>query len=276
MLLKKLVGIVASGSVALGAMLAVNVAHAADDEDGSDFWRINVGARGWFNTWTTWFTVRQFTDLDFDDVVDPVEDSFLYWPASIDSDSRKMSVIPQLSVQVGDFLLAGSYMAKTKYKFTLPNPFDETDPFKVKTERKEFDVNLGYYFVPGVAASLGYKSMTQTFGGAKYKFSGPVAGISGSVPIGGNFGFYASFSYGALRLKDADGDKYDTAYALAEPGISYMIPTGNFAGLDAVVLTLGYRIQSMKTKDSDHDYIDVGNSLRDLTQGVSLGFSASF
>lgn len=250
---KKIFTAIARGTAALGiGLMACNTAYAQEAEEAveaapaADFWRLNVGVRAWSNDWTTWV----------DEQVTP--------NTVADADGKELALIPQISLQLGKFQIASSYMTSTEYTFKNIGP--------ATADRDELDVNVGYTVVPGLTVSLGYKSIKQEFNGvAEFEYTGPTIGFSGSVPLANNFGVYASFAYGMLDAEFAGGGEHDAKYVLAEPGVSYVIPTGNAGGLDAIVLTLGYRFQSVETEqDGGFD------SLRDITQGASFGVGASF
>lgn len=225
----------------------------ADDDAGQDFWRINVGVRGWYNQWTSWD--KAVVDLDNNQNPDSTV------ATSEDAYKSKVALIPQVSLQLGNFALASSYFNSTSYQFIDGG----------KATRKEFDINGGYSVMPGLTMSVGYKMVRQVFDSFEVKIAGPVLGFSGSAQLGNNFGIYANFAFGPFDAKFESGDSAKASYTLAEPGLSYVIPTGGGGGLDALVLTLGYRFQSVKIKDDS-----VSDRLFDNTRGITVGIAASF
>ncbi len=70
-------------------------------------------------------------------------------------------------------------------------------------KRKEYDINIGYYILPTLVISLGYKradiDRASDLIASSYKLKGLLAGVSGSAPIADRLSLYGSFAYGLAR-----------------------------------------------------------------------------
>jgi hypothetical protein len=206
---------------------------------------VSVGLRGWQTEWDT-FSYHVDTGNGNSVVVQaPAEDKFV--------------LLPVLSVRWRDFTGSLSLYPSTDHDFVNGG----------RGTRKEFDLNLGYFVTPGVALTLGYKKIEQADGPNVYALSGPVAGVSGTAPLGRDFALYGSFGMGWMKSTGSSTVKFDADYRLSELGIAYTVPTGGF--VRAVTLTAGYRTQVLTSKEA------LGNQDgRDLTQGFTLGAIATF
>lgn len=223
-------------AVALGA---TTLAHA--QQSGPSF---SVGLRAWHAQWDTF---SYTTDLNGDSVViqSPAKD--------------KLVMLPVLSVRWRDFTGAVSLYPSTDHEFANGD----------RGSRKEFDLNLGYYITPGVALTLGYKKIEQRGGTDVYALTGPVAGVSGTAPLGRDFSLYGSFGMGWMKSTGSSTVKFDADYRLSELGAAYTVPTGAF--VKAVTFTLGYRTQVLTSKEAT-----ANQDGRDLTQGFTFGAIATF
>lgn len=204
----------------------------------------SVGLRAWQ---TQWDTFSYTTDLNGDSVViqSPAKD--------------KLVLLPVISMRWHDFMGSISLYPSTDHEFVSGE----------RGTRKEFDLNLGYYLSPGVALTLGYKKVEQGGSSGVYALSGPVAGVSGTAPLGRDFSLYGSFGMGWMKSTSSSTVKFDADYRLSEIGAAYTVPTGTF--VKAVTFTLGYRTQVLTSKDALP-----GQDGRDLTQGFTFGALASF
>jgi hypothetical protein len=205
---------------------------------------VSVGVRAWNTQWDT-FTYR---------VIGVGNQVVIQAPAD-----EKLVLVPLMSVRYGDFVGSLSMYPSTDHRF-----FDG----EVRT-RKEFDVNLGYYVSPGVAVTLGYKKLEQKGSNDTYELSGPVAGVNGTAPLGGDFALYGAFGFGSMKSTSASTVKFDADYRLSELGVAYTLATPSIS--KALTFTLGYRTQVISSKDAA-----VGQDGRDLTQGLTLGVIATF
>jgi hypothetical protein len=204
---------------------------------------VSLGLRAWH---TQWDTFSYTLDQNGDSVVIQV-------PAQ-----DKLVLLPVLSVRWRDFTGSLSLYPSTEHEMLGGR----------RDKRKEFDLNLGYAVTPAVALTLGYKKIEQR-GSLLYALDGPVAGISGTAPLGQGWSLYGSFGLGWMKSTGGSDVKFDADYRLSEVGAAYTVPTGSF--IKAVTLTAGYRTQVLTSKDARP-----GQDGRDLTQGFTFGALASF
>jgi len=259
-------------------------ALGADTEEttkvGKDIY-FTLGYKSWYNTWQT--PLNTWPDTDGANIISTTSDAVA---ASIYSASLKLS----------DFLIAGSYMTTPEYTFPdyidvsnltgNPTPTAVTGPFyyyKTTAKRKEHDINLGYYVAPGLALTIGYKEVKQTYTTTWYnpgvwsetfppsttKYSGPIIGITGGGALGAGFAFYGNLSYGFLKgAFEGDPNKFDATYSSTELGIAYR-PVSFLSFL------VGYKYQTIDTKFTDDPAFNNQVAL-DVTKGFILGANLTF
>ena len=210
-----------------------------------------------------------------------------------------MSFIPSIAVRYKDYLVSGSYFVKNAYSgpdFRL-NYFDtnknvgaSVDFYDLKADRQEYDINVGYYFIPGVAVSFGYKKINLT-----YEMKAKVKVNNVTVPLGtqseeitlstptiglqaySRLGDSPFFMYGndAMSIGDSlkrerstDGKSHNGTYSTAELGVGYALPSG-------MTFTLGAKYQVADVK------VPLGagipdQSTRDVTSGLIAGIAYTF
>jgi len=244
-------------------LLAVVLGPSAWADDSTT---LTVGLRAWSNTWSTW------------DVYPPTAVGNAYIPGASEnfSSGNKAVLIPSVSLRHGDWLLSASRFLKTRYGF-------DGNEGSFSSKREETDFHGGYYLLPTLAVSLGYKGVKQEFtGGTEFKYSGPILGVLGAAPLTRGFSLYGNVGYGRVKgrfpVSDASGrSKFDADYWLGEAGLAY-----SFEGMGAakaMSLTLGYRSQVLAT-DGFRIALSPSTSrateLRDTTEGLALGLSMSF
>ncbi|WP_395408004.1 hypothetical protein ACHMW6_15725 [Pseudoduganella sp. UC29_106] len=184
---------------------------------------------------------------------------------------HKTTVIPSLSMRKDQFLLSASY-ARYSSDFFASNAVIPTvipgSPNIVTSRsdhvtRKESDVTAGYFVVPNVAVSLGFKYATED---RSYSFAGaaPVPfvdntvrvillGVSAAFPIYDRLSLTGQLAYGPGRAKTRylnlanPPDTNNTRYAISELGVSYALgmESAYFRGAS---IGLGYRSQVVRTK----------------------------
>lgn len=205
---------------------------------------VSVGLRAWHTQWDTFsYDTNQFGD-----------------PVVTQAPARdKLVLLPVLSMRWRDFTGSISLYPSTDHDFVSGE----------RGTRKEFDVNVGYFVTPGVALTLGYKKVEQGGSSGVYALSGPVAGVSGTAPLGRDLALYGSFGMGWMKSTASSTVKFDADYRLSEFGAAYTLPTSTF--VKAVTFTLGYRTQVLTSKNAT-----ASQDGRDLTQGFTFGALASF
>jgi hypothetical protein len=187
-------------------------------------------------------------------------------------------------VRYGSWLATASYFANTTYSLGGDVSPTTGSLGALSAQWKEIDGNLGYYILPSLAVTLGYKQIDQDFTNPNlpYRWVGPTVGVAASAPLRGALGLYGTFAYGRLRLEapvpDAAGETHFNAdYLLGEFGLSYGVPTP-LSSLSFSV-TLGYRAQIVSTRRFDvstgfdgYQPVDV----HDITQGPALSVLGRF
>jgi len=232
----------------------------------------------------------------------------------ITSQDYQATPIPYLSARYGRFFISGSYYSTTSFQyptvvntstmtqtdyvrpFTVNNgiitptgaPYQvqgvntttSNSIFNVSASRQEWDISLGYYVIPHLALTVGYKNAdynwtyqqqyitifnstnafapsgssiaSQSYNVAQ-NFSGPTLGLVGSLPLDYGFGLYGSYAHGFLvwdtspvysssYLHNSSGADYD----VAELGVTYspnMEALSAHLPLESAAVFAGYRYQ---------------------------------
>jgi len=260
-----------ANSIAIAlSCVAVSPAFAADDL------YVTVGAKVWSNKWTSWDYYAPIA-LNAVQSLPGASENF--------SSSSQASFIPSLTMRYGDFMVTGSLFAKKDYGFT------GSDGKTFTAKRDETDLHGGYFVLPTLAVTLGYKDVKQDFGpGREFKYSGPIIGLAGSAPLTQGFSLYGNFGYGSMKadfpkgFTDNNGkNSLNADYYLGEVGLAYSFDAKSiFPSAKALTATLGYRNQTISTQnfavgvDANNPSRSRSTELRDNTEGLSLGLSVTF
>jgi opacity protein-like surface antigen len=229
------------GATAAAACLASAAPAWAQDSNLGFF----AGVRVWNVDWTTWGYGR---------------DSSGQRATTQQPTQTKTLLIPVAGARWRDFLVSvGGFSSTT---FTYPDGST--------IQRKELDLNLGWYVTPGTALTVGYKRTAQMVPGTNFELAGPTIGLSATAPLGNGFSLYGLLGLG--RLKPKGNVILDADYQLTEVGTAYNVPVGRF--VRSITLTAGYRMQVINSKDVLSP--DRTQNARDLTQGFNLGVSGVF
>jgi hypothetical protein len=240
---------------------------------------IAIGTKLWFNEWTTWDT--------------PTGTTFV---TSNDSDDYEFTPIPVISIKYHDLFVSASYFMDTDYDF----------PTIALTDRREWDVAVGYYLLPPyLALTVGFKDIKQEIDASnlEFKFNGPTVGFVGAVPMKWGFSLYSSFAYGFLKeesdlfeirtrgllnVPGSGDDNRDSEYWLVEAGIAYTHNLQNLPVnllLSSATVYAGYRHQQIETDDvgicSNVNVClpgegNTANGGLDITRGMVIGVNLSF
>lgn len=240
-------------SLALVAALVSPTAMAAENRgDGGEMAQeiasvgplyVLAGVRLWANQWD----ILHLTRTAF--LANPADPSSLMFRDSINTvtSSTRTVPIPFLGLRYGKFIGSVSYFPETA--------FDTDGALSEDVDRKELDVNFGYYVTPNVVVSLGYREGTQSKStdlveNSELKARGLLIGTSFTAPISGPLSVYGNVAYGWLKLELDDGfqlpsgeDKLNGNYKVGEIGLSYNL--SHLVGgsvLKGAALTVGYRI----------------------------------
>jgi len=256
--------------------IAILVCAAACPALASDDLSITLGAKVWSNKWTSWDAYPPFA-LSPTSSLPGASENF--------SSGNQASFIPSLTVRYRDFLLTGSMFANRSYGFI------GSDGKGFSADRKETDIHAGYYILPTLALTLGYKEVVQDFGNDRvFKYTGPIIGAVGSAPLTQGYSLYGNFGYGAMNanfpsgfVDNAGRGKLNADYFLGEVGVAYSFDVRSFMpSAKAMTGTVGYRNQTLVTKDfavgldANRPSQSRSTELRDNTEGLSLGLSLTF
>lgn len=268
-------------SLIVAALAALPMGSALADGDVSG----TIGVKAWHHSMSKWYPTYDGTQ-----------------PVIIEAESNsRVAGILSASVRYKDFMVGGSYFAKTNYSFS---------PFRDTIERKEYDLIAGYYVLPTLAVIAGYKEVDQdlNLGGIpdrqSWKYKGPIVGFSASAPLTGGFSLYGTAALGWLKFKPTGSlsdnlavafgnpalsgsivSNSDADYRLGEVGIAYAFAPGSVGGIKSLIATVGYRNQSIIAKQKGS--VTAGgvpvpgfdwNGLkgRDVTEGLTVGLVAAF
>ena len=232
----------------IAAALAFLCPLAGNAQAQSDGWMGDVhgtvGLRLWRTEWTSWFTDDRYLKAD-----------------------TELAVIPLVSLRYKEFLVSGSYMTSTDFKFSS----DYTP------ERREYDINFGYFILPSLAATVGYKNVSyDSPDGYDWEAKGWTIGLSGSAPVAPWMSLYGNLAYGRPKVSDNSGvfNSSRGRYLLTEFGLAF--PLGQVEpSLRGFLVTAGYRYQRIGA-DPAPGLAGVGSrELFEYTQGPVLGFSYS-
>jgi len=232
---------------------------------------LTAGLKTWLSNWTSWGVDQTVYNGASFGTISPLDGG------------ASTSVIPQLSLRYGTWLLSTSYMTSTSYDLSSAQP---VGPLRnVRASRREVDGNVGYYVIPELAVTVGYKKLDQDVGGT-FSWSGPTVGLTGSAPMGlTGLGAYGTLGYGVFRLNapassaDANGrTQFNASYLNAELGLAYSFR-------ERFTVTLGYRSQTVRTSGYALGSVSLTNpapaqpyaatQLTDFTQGPTLGLAAT-
>jgi hypothetical protein len=250
---------------------AIHAAHAQQaDQPVSSAWSFSVGLKAWANEWTSWEVNRV-----------QLGGSSLQALTPISSDTS-VAFTPFASARYERFFVSAGYMTPTEY--TLEGSLGTR-----KGIRTEIDANLGYDVLPGVAVTTGYKRLSQDVGGT-FRWSGPTVAASVSAPLVAGVGVYGTYGLGWFKVKlpapDSDGHtSLNANYSLSEFGLTYSLGRARFAGVASLTFALGYRSQTVRTRNYALASQPVGGGTsttyahddpRDFTQGITLTVIGSF
>ncbi|MDE2140910.1 MAG: hypothetical protein KGJ84_00690 [Elusimicrobia bacterium] len=266
--MRKILSVAVLACLALGAA-APRAAYADDDNSmqvGKDTF-VNVGTKLWLNTWQTNLTGsgRNWNQITEGPVV---------------------GVIPNLAVRHKNLFVSGSFMVTPDYSFPLQTNYIGSggvlDKATIKGSRQEIDMNVGYYIIPQVALTIGYKGVTE-----KFKVSSSVSGysensvylngmtfgITGSAPIGNGWSVYGSGAGGFMSVTYLPSSNYTdgAGYEASELGFAWHPHNSSFS------TTLGYKFQLIQTKISSLNSTAYASLPRnEVTRGFMLGANYTF
>ena len=240
---------------------------------------LNAGVKVWGTAWSSWVTGPKATGVALG--------SLRYQTVQAVGSSAQWSVIPFANLRVNDFFVSTSAMAPTHYTLR-----DAATPggFNFPASRREFDVNAGYYVLPGLAVYGGFKELRQSYGPDTFKWRGFLLGLNGSAPLSKGWAFYGNMAIGHMRAyfpssqADITGrTQLPTTYHLGEFGLAYIPPWIDKYSTPAL-LTIGYRAQQASTQGyalavtdtSGASVTNTSTTLNDTTQGWVVSLVVNF
>jgi opacity protein-like surface antigen len=233
------------------------IAGMADDfmPDMKDV-HFTAGVRVWRTDWSTW---GNLTTNDYQHA------------------ELRYSVIPVVSVSYRNLFVSGSYQAPGTFKFKPNTTLSGTSPFSgFEFRRREYDLNFGYFIVPGLAVTAGWKNVRYEEPGSTYRWTakGPTIGASGNAPVADWVSLYGNIGYGRPKVDDLTHFHSQRGkYLLTEFGFAF--PLGPHANaLTGAVLTAGYRYQRIGAYPSTALFSSV--EVFETAQGPVAGFAMRF
>lgn len=183
---------------------------------------------------------------------------------------RKTTALPILSMRKDRFLVSGSYARYSTDFYAANTSIIGSSGFNVMTSRsdrvirKESDLTAGYFVVPNIAVSLGFKYATEDRTITLGLGGGPtplldntvrviLLGASAGFPIQGGLSFSGQLAYGPGRTKTRLADHAipdftnNSRYQISEIGLNYSLGVSNAYFRDASI-GLAYRSQLVRTK----------------------------
>nr|WP_319494005.1 hypothetical protein [uncultured Desulfobacter sp.] len=245
-------------------------------------WGFGLGVKTWTNDWSLPLEVKSSPTATTTTSI-----------VQFDSD-MEVAFIPTGLVRYKNFFIGGGYMPGTDYDFNQQT-VNETTISQVNGERKEWDLNIGYFLTPNLAVTLGYKKIERELTlrdegiskNVSYPLSAhaPIIGVATSLPINEKFSFYGNFAYGFLGGDSqyiVSGDSpnsmdLDGNYYLAELGFNYVIPIKTV--VSGMTISLGYRFQRLDMEMTDTvggAWNGSAGNQNDTTSGITFSVSASF
>jgi hypothetical protein len=274
---------VSAASLALG-LLASPASQAQEAPPATQF---SVGVKIWSASWmsylpATYVGVGANNQPLVADVVNSVEGS------------RRTSALPLLAVRYGNYLASASYGRFSSDFSILNSPVATAGGTVVSSRsdhfvRNESDLTLGYFVLPGVALTAGYKYATESrdtrLGTAtqaapllESRVRSLLVGVVGSFPVHDALSAYVQAGYGPARVHTRTADNsiaidVNGRYLIGEIGLSYPFLIDK-AGLRAATAAIGYRTQTMKTDSIGLIYRE-SRRLRDVRDGLVLSLTAT-
>lgn len=215
-------------------------------------WSISLGVKVWGTDWST-FTTN-------DDAVSGTHTT------GFTSDSPVAAFLPTITFKYKNFFINGGAFTSGTYNFPASSELvnlaccgTKLVNTQMTAKRDEFDINLGWYFHPRLAATIGYKeikqkySTTSTAPGVVFtnpfesttKYKIPTIGLLGNAPLGDDSRL---FIYGIGAWGPSISVNYEPScngcntpsgwYGTAETGLGYAF-SRNWLG------TLGFKTQTI-------------------------------
>ena len=265
----------------IAILLCVTAGTAAFADDSTQLGKdlsLNVGYKLWLNSWQTTIASNHAQGGDHYTAVT----------------QGGYGNIPNVSLRYKQAFLSMGYLVSGTYNF--PQYTDVINVTgvprlvtnSVSASRDEFDLNLGYMFIPQLGATLGYKNVTQNYkitsaspgvtfannGSTSHTYmNGVTFGLTGGAPIGSGFTLYGNGVGGFMIVNYSPSAPTNdsSTYIASELGIAWRpqrVPLS---------LSLGYKYQIISTRVAAANNAVLNNQVGlDVTNGYVLGASYSF
>ncbi len=241
-----------------------------------------IGVRAWNAAWSTALPTA-YTGVSPDGAPALAE--------SLDNvhGKRRTEAFPSIAVRKDKFVISASYARFSSDFYAAntsiigPNGMNVVTSRSDHLDRKESDITAGYFIVPNVALSVGFKygdegrTATLGLGGAPRPVVDNTVrsllfGAAAAFPIQGNLLFTGQIAYGPARVKTQYADNLiptttnSGRYLISEIGVAYALGVKN-AYFRSASIGLGYRTQVLKTKASGPSGLG-GRNYRDERDGL--------
>jgi hypothetical protein len=254
-----------------------NPAIASEDSNYQKGFSATVSMKMWVNEWES-PTLLTFNNSNL--------------VRSQHSDTVEFAFIPSLNFTYNRFFVSGSYLPETDYSFEI----QDVSSFETKfhATRSEWDINFGYYILPSLIISAGYKDINRDFNIhvntnnipnlGKADTNGFTIGIASFAPLNDLFAMYGSFTFGWLdtdkQLNELEGiignsGKFDVEYYLGELGLTYSSQLNSIPQLNTVSIYMGYRYQALN-EERGNLYTSRPLEVTDTTSGFVFGVNLTF
>lgn len=215
--------------------------------------------------------------------------------------NKKVEALPTFTVRYDRYFLSAGY-ARYSTDFNVSQSPVVTPDFTTTItsrrdhiSRREVDINAGYFVLPGLALTLGYKTGREnretstglspvSVGSLDSKLDVWLVGALGSYEIQNGFSAYGQFGYGVGRIRSTFGPglapftgreiRSHAKYIVSEVGLAYRLPIEP-SWLRRTSIALGYRSQTIK--ESVPSVVSgETRDLRDVKDGFVLSLNATF
>jgi hypothetical protein len=208
---------------------------------------------------------------------------------------RRTSALPQLAVRYGKLFASASYGRFTSDFAVLNSPVATPAGTQVTSRtdhfvRRESDLTLGYFVLPEVAVTAGYKYAIESRDVRspasapsqpllENRARGALLGLVGNFQVTGALSAYVQAGYGPARIRtrtvDNGGYQIDAhgSYLISEIGLSYPLVINQY-GMRAAAAAIGYRSQTVKTESTGVIYHE-NRRLRDVRDGLVLSLNVA-
>jgi hypothetical protein len=271
------------GLVAFALVWGTGV-YAQDKTAPDKNWSVSLGLKVWGNDWSTFY----IND-------DPTNGTSI---TGFTSESATAAFLPTITFKYKNFFINAGAFSSGTYKFPDSSAlFDyggaigtRLTTTTVSAKRDEYDINLGWYFHPRLAATIGYKEVKQKYttgfsapgltfnppSESTTKIKIPTIGLLGNAPLGDDsrLFIYGIGAWGpsiSVSFEPSSGSDSQVSgwYGTAETGLGYAFSRNWLATLGFKTQTIHQTVKSQTAGRPDQ----VGD---DTTYGIIGGLTFTF